>query len=137
MLLIKVVDKIKTHILCSITFFSRQSYRLWDNVEKCCKSGQTTDDNTTRRMRFASPITKATDTHSEYVILTAFPHDKNGYANAPQCKYTRTFPLMLRVRSERFTGNLNIFPRHLSQQCNAQHRINRPNLFTLIPCTRL
>jgi len=30
----KVVEKIKTHILCSIMFF-RKSYRLWDNVEKC------------------------------------------------------------------------------------------------------
>ena len=27
----------------------------------------------TRRMRFACQITKATDTHSEYVILIAFP----------------------------------------------------------------
>jgi hypothetical protein len=35
--------------------------------------GQTTDDNTTRRMRFACCITKATDTHSEYVILIALP----------------------------------------------------------------
>jgi hypothetical protein len=31
----KVVEKIKTHILCSVTFF-RKSCRLWDNVEKCC-----------------------------------------------------------------------------------------------------
>jgi hypothetical protein len=30
----KVVQKIKTHILCSTTFF-RKSHRLWDNVEKC------------------------------------------------------------------------------------------------------
>jgi len=29
----KVVEKTKTHILCSRTFF-RKSYRLWDNVEK-------------------------------------------------------------------------------------------------------
>ena len=29
---IKVVDKIKIHVLCSITFF-RKSCRLWDNVE--------------------------------------------------------------------------------------------------------
>jgi hypothetical protein len=28
-----VVEKIKTHILCSVSF-SRKSYRLWDNVEK-------------------------------------------------------------------------------------------------------
>jgi hypothetical protein len=33
------------------------------------------------RMRFACWVTKATNTHSEYVILTA----NNGYANAPQC----------------------------------------------------
>ena len=40
----KVVQKIKTHILCSVTFF-RKSCRLWDNVEKYCTAGQGTDDN--------------------------------------------------------------------------------------------
>jgi len=30
-------------------------------------------DNTIRRMRFACRITKATDIHTEYLILTAFP----------------------------------------------------------------
>jgi len=39
------VEKIKTHILCKVTFFFRKSYRLWDNVEKYCRSGQVTDDN--------------------------------------------------------------------------------------------
>jgi hypothetical protein len=41
----KVVDKIKTHILCSVTSF-RKSYRLWDNVEKYGTARQATDDNT-------------------------------------------------------------------------------------------
>jgi len=42
----KVVDKIKTHILCSITyFFFRKSCRLWENVEKYCTAGQAADDN--------------------------------------------------------------------------------------------
>jgi hypothetical protein len=40
----KVVDKIKTHILCAVTFF-KKSYRLWDNVEKYFRVGQATDDN--------------------------------------------------------------------------------------------
>jgi len=40
----KAVEKIKTHILCSITFF-RVPCRLWDNVEKYCKAGQATDGN--------------------------------------------------------------------------------------------
>jgi len=39
------VEKIKTHILCSVTFFFRKSYRLWDKVEKYCRVGQATDDN--------------------------------------------------------------------------------------------
>jgi hypothetical protein len=36
------------------------------------------------RMRFPSSITKATNTHSEYVILLLF-HGINGRTNAPQC----------------------------------------------------
>jgi hypothetical protein len=41
----KFVQKIKTHVFCSITFFSRKSVRLWDNVEKCIRAGQYADDN--------------------------------------------------------------------------------------------
>ena len=40
----KVVVKMKTHILCSITFF-RKSFRLGDNVEKFYTAGQATGDN--------------------------------------------------------------------------------------------
>ena len=44
----KVVEKIKTHILLSTTsFFFRKSCRLWDKVEKFCRTGQATDDNMT------------------------------------------------------------------------------------------
>ena len=39
-----VVEKIKTHILCSATLF-RQSCRLSENVEIYSTAGQTTDDN--------------------------------------------------------------------------------------------
>jgi hypothetical protein len=31
--------------LCSVTFFSRKSYRLWENVAKYGRVGQATDDN--------------------------------------------------------------------------------------------
>jgi hypothetical protein len=71
----KFVEKIKTYILCSITFF-RNSCRLWDNVEKYGTARQVTDDNIIWSMRFACWVTKATDTHSVYVILTAFPRQK-------------------------------------------------------------
>jgi hypothetical protein len=46
------------------------------NVEKYVRARQATDDNIIRRMRFACWITKATDTHSECVILIAFPQHK-------------------------------------------------------------
>jgi hypothetical protein len=45
-------------------------------VEKYGRAGQATDDNVIRRMRFACWITKATDTHSEYVILINFPRQQ-------------------------------------------------------------
>jgi hypothetical protein len=41
-------------------------------VEKYGTARQATDDNIIRHMRFACPITKARDTHSEYVTLNAF-----------------------------------------------------------------
>jgi len=40
----KIVEKIKTHRLHSITFFLK-SCRLWDNVENSFRAGQATDDN--------------------------------------------------------------------------------------------
>ena len=69
----KVVQKNETHILLSIIFFFRKSFNFWDNVQKYCRGGQLTDDNITRRMRFACGITKAKNINSEYVILIAFP----------------------------------------------------------------
>jgi hypothetical protein len=54
-------------------FFFRESCRWWNNVEKYGVARETTDDDIIRRMFFACYMTKATDTHSEYVILTAFP----------------------------------------------------------------
>ena len=40
----KVVEKIKTHILCSVTFFENLAvYKImW---KKYCRNGQATDDN--------------------------------------------------------------------------------------------
>jgi hypothetical protein len=71
----KVVEKIKAHILFSVTFF-RKSCRLWDNVKKYGTARQATDDNIIRRMRFACWINKVTDVHSEYTTLIAFPRQQ-------------------------------------------------------------
>jgi hypothetical protein len=53
-----------------------KSCRLRDGVVNYGKDKQATDDNVIRHMGFACRINKATDTHSEYVILTAFPRKK-------------------------------------------------------------
>ena len=52
----KVVEKIKTHILCSILIFRK----LYRNVEECGRARQVTDDNIIRHMRIACSITRAT-----------------------------------------------------------------------------
>jgi hypothetical protein len=74
------------HILCSTTFLQK-SCPLWDNVGKFCRPGEATDDNITWRMRFACWVTKATDTHSEYVILIAFSRQQWLHESASMLRY--------------------------------------------------
>ena len=69
MLQTKIIEKIKTHILCSITFLNRKSYRWCDNVEDIVEAGG--PQMTILRTRIECWITKATHTHTQYVILTA------------------------------------------------------------------
>jgi len=45
-------------------------------VEEYTIAGQATDDNKNRVMRFSRKITQATDTHTEYVTLVAFPRQQ-------------------------------------------------------------
>ena len=75
MFLTKLVEKIRTHILYSVTFI-RKSHRLWDNVEKLGGDRGATNDATTWSIRIACYISKATYTYShehartdQYVIL--------------------------------------------------------------------
>jgi hypothetical protein len=67
----KVVEKIKTHILWSVTFFSENSA-----VYEIIRKNMVEPDRpqmTKRCMRFAWWMTKAANTHSEYVIFIAVP----------------------------------------------------------------
>jgi len=54
-------------------YFFRKSRRLLDNVGKCNRVGDATDDNIIRRMRISRWVTKTTNIHSECVVLIAFP----------------------------------------------------------------
>ena len=70
----KFVEKIKTHILCSVTFFpeNRAFYGItWEIIVERGRPHMTV-----WRMRTACWITTATHTHSEYVTLIAFPRQK-------------------------------------------------------------
>jgi hypothetical protein len=57
-------------------------------VKKHGTARQATDDNTIGRMRFTCWITKATDTHSEYVILIAFRRHQLLRERASMLRYT-------------------------------------------------
>ena len=83
----KVVEKIKTHIICSITFFNCAVYTIM------CKNivGPGRPQMKIMRMCIACWIIKATDTHSEYMIIIASCN--NDCTNAPQYNVIRTMPV--------------------------------------------
>jgi len=68
-----VVETIKMHILYSTTFFPWESCLFEMMWKKFVRAGQATHDNIIWHICFACWITNATDLHSEYVILSAFP----------------------------------------------------------------
>jgi len=78
----KVVEKMKTHVLWSVTFSeNRVNEIMW---KKYGRGGQDIHDNIIWRMHFAYWVTKATDIHSEYVILLLF-HVSRGFSDTPRC----------------------------------------------------
>ena len=81
-------------------FSFRKSCSLCDNVEKYCGTGQVTDGNIIVRMRTACWITKATDTHSEYVIFIAFPLQQWLHQQVSILRYTYSaVPLVQSART--------------------------------------
>ena len=72
----KFVEKIKRHILRSVTFFLKSEiYEItWKNMVQ--PVSQATEDSMILRMCIACWIPKATDTHSECAILIAFPRQQ-------------------------------------------------------------
>jgi hypothetical protein len=60
-------------------------------VEKYGRSRQTTDDNTIWRMRFTCWITRASDTHSGFVLIIYFPWKHWLRERASVLHYTYTY----------------------------------------------
>jgi hypothetical protein len=59
-------------------------------MEKYGRARQAMYDNVIRRMRIAGFISKATNTHSEYVMRVAFPRRYWLHERAPLLRYTYT-----------------------------------------------
>ena len=65
----KVVEKIKTNILCSTTFFEYSAfYEVWKDIVEAGRPQVTIWRKCVTRW-----IPTATDTHSEHDIITDFP----------------------------------------------------------------
>jgi len=94
MFLTEVVEKIKTHILCSVTFFfleNRAVYQImWENAVE--RDGP---QMTIWRMRIACWITKATNTNSKYVILIAFSLQQWLHERTSMLRHTCTACLVI------------------------------------------
>ena len=91
----KFVEKIKTHIQCSIIFFgNRDAYEImWESVLQTDRP-----QITILCMSFACWMFKATDTISEYVIINAIPRQQC-LTNAPQYYILRTLSVLFDVWS--------------------------------------
>ena len=87
----KVVEKIKTHILCSTTSFLSENRVIFEIMWKSILEPDQ-PQMTIWRMPIACWIPKATDTRSEYVLLLLF-HYNNGCTNASHCYVIHTLPV--------------------------------------------
>jgi len=90
MLQTKFVEKIKTHILCSITQFPK-IVPFMRYVEKCNKAKEATDDITGRRKDVICMPNKQrqnTDRNSECVILIVLPQQPWLHEIASMLRYT-------------------------------------------------
>ena len=83
----KIVQKIRT--LIYVQLFSPESRGVFEIMrKKYGRARQVTNDNKTRCTRFVFWITKATDTHPEYAILTALPRHQWLRKNTSILRYT-------------------------------------------------
>jgi hypothetical protein len=94
----RVAEKIEKHVLCLITFFKIMSFIIWKNCV-APKRPQITIWRT--RIAFWTP--KTTKTHTEYVILTAFPQQQWLHESVSMLRYMSTACLGLyKLCSERY-----------------------------------
>ena len=83
----EVVENIKTHILCPVTFFFLKSCRLCNYVEKYSRAGQAADNNMVDEHCMGTRDYRHTLT--EYIIIiTAFPQQQWLHEGSKMLRYT-------------------------------------------------
>ena len=140
----KVVEKIKTHVLCSVTFFfeNRALFEImWKNIVE-----RDRPQMTIRRTRIACRIPKVTNTHTEYVTLIAFPPQQWLHERASLLRYTNTaclvimyIPIILKSYSNSFLHLLRGLPPFFFPllcpthgQCSCHHTEHRSGVFSTV-----
>jgi len=88
----KVVEKIKTLIFFSIKFFFLENLAVYEIMWKNIVEPQLT----IWRKHFSGWIATATTTHSEYVIIIAFPLQQRLH-DSPHCYVMLTMPILFPV----------------------------------------
>ena len=82
-------------------------------MEKYGAAGQATDDNKIWRMNFACGITRATNTHSEYVILTVFERKQSLTRTHLNIAIIRTLPVLLSVFCCVFATSVSLITKYI------------------------
>jgi hypothetical protein len=106
-----LVGKIKTNIFYSKTFFPQIVPRM-DNVKKYGRADQATDGNMIRRTRITFWVSKATNAHSKYEILLAFPQE-TGCAKSSQYYIVHTLLVLFSSLAMNVTAQNVSSPPHL------------------------
>ena len=121
----KAVEKIKTHILCSITLI-RNLCRLWDNVEKYGGARGATNHVTMWRIRVAWWISKAIRTparaHTEInITLIDFSRQQWFRERAAMLRYTYTAETCrsIKIYNKYKKNCLSCFSKFLSMYTNS------------------
>ena len=104
----KAVEKIKTHISFSITFFFRKAYHLWDNVENMIVQPVRLQ-MTTMRMRITCCIPKATNIHTHIMYYLLLFHCNNGYASMLRYTYSACLVVIVCITTIDWNSFLSVY----------------------------
>jgi len=86
----KLVEKIKTHILCSILYFSENCavFEMWENMVEPGRPQMTIWRS---RIALGYPRLETRTQNMQYLLLF---HCNNGYTNEPLCYVIRTLHVL-------------------------------------------